>query len=405
MKIVYVTPRVPYPPNRGDKIRSYHILRHLCRDHEVHVVSLVDRAQDLRWSETLEEMCASVSLRRIDRIAGAGRALRSLSRGDPMVAALFAAPRLRRTVREVCANDTDVLWIYNGALYPNLTGIPALRTVVDLVDVDSDKWLQMAAAADPLRAALYHREARATRAQEDFALGAADACIVVSAEESRVLNQGRACADSLHVVGNGVDLASFPANPLTREPTILFTGVLDYAPNIDAVLHFAADILPLVRSRVTGARFVAAGGRPPRRLLRAARDYRFEVVADVDDIRPHFAAARVFVAPMRLSRGVLNKILEAMASGVPVVATPRALVGHAPWHEEIASCAGTPGEFADACVALLTDDARAERMAAAALRFVSRRHRWDDTYASIDAILSSLCGSAPARAVAGSASR
>lgn len=390
MKIVYVSPRIPFPLDKGDRIRAHHHLRHLSRNHEVHLVSLVESSDLGEATEPWLESCASKTLLPLGRVGSAARAAGAFASEMPLVTAMFAAPQLERTVRERCGSDTDVLWICNSALFPILAEVPARHLIVDMVDVDSEKWRQWASHYTGPRASIYQREARLTRANEAAAARAADRCLVVSDAEAAQLGALDPSMPPACVVSNGVDLDAYPLTPPGDEPVIVFTGALDYAPNVDAVLYFASAVLPAVRAAVPRARFLAVGRRPTRRVLAGARRHGFEVAADVPEIQPYFAIARVAVAPMRIGRGLQNKVLEAMASGVAVVATPLALLGLAAWPEQTAVPSESAAGLASACIELLSEPCRADPLVTAARRFVRERHSWDAVFERIDDILAGL---------------
>lgn len=390
MKIVYATPRIPYPPNRGDRIRSYAHLRHLARRHELHLVCLGERREDWDGVAEMRRLCASVSILPLSRLAGAMRVTLSIVSGGPLVAAYLAAPRLRRAVLAAAGDDTDVLWICNGALAPVLSGVRARHRVVDFVDVDSDKWRQMALASHQLLAAIHRREARLTRALEELNLRQADRCLVISETEAALLRSLQPGVPGPTVVPAAIDLDEWPAVPLTSEPRVLFTGTLDYAPNEDAVRFFASEVLPRLRRLVPHCRMTAVGARPTRRLRRDATRLDFELASDVDDVRPYLAGARVAIAPLRFARGTQNKVIEAMASGVPVVATPAALAGLAAGGEEVALRAESPDALALACFELISDDRLARQIAERGHHFVAAHHSFACVASALDRLLDDL---------------
>ncbi len=390
MKIVFATTRVPFPPNRGDRIRNHYILRHLAREHELHLVSLADPGDPGRARHELEGQLASVSLVEQRRMAVAGRVARAMFDGSSLVAATFANRRLAEAAANAAGANTDLLWVSNGALYPALSGVPADSRVVDLVDADSEKWRELGEHHRGPVAAIYRREAPLTRALETYAVGDTDRHIVVSRAEAESLAAHADTPLATTIVANGIDLEAFPRAAIADEPRIIFTGVLDYPPNVDAVLYFASEILPLVRRRVPATRFVAAGSSPTAAIQRAARRFDFEVCGDVPDIRPYLASARLSVAPMRLGRGTQNKVLEAMASGVAVVGTSRALEGLGSDAPNVAAAADGAEDFADRCVELLSDTQLATGRAEQAHRFVAEYHTWEASYAAIDAMLDQL---------------
>lgn len=397
MKIVFATPRVPYPPNRGDRVRSRQQTRHLARRHELHVVCLAERDADWEGEAALRDMCASVAVIELDGRRAARRVARALAGGGSLAAAWLGEPRLRRAALDAAGADADLLWICNGALLPLLGDVPARRRVVDLVDADSEKWRQLADSASGPRAWLYRREARLTREQENGARRWADRCTVVSAAEAALFASMAPELSPPLVLPATVDVEPTARAAVVAAPRLLFTGTLDYAPNLDAVHFFAAEVLPLLRRDVGAASLTVVGARPPARARRWARRFGFDLAADVADVRPYFAAARACVAPLRLGRGTQIKVLEAMAHGVPVVATPRALEGLAHRNEEVALCADTAAALARACAAVLTDDAIARRLGAAGHRFATARHSSQVSDTAIDELLAELgAGDRPA---------
>jgi sugar transferase (PEP-CTERM/EpsH1 system associated) len=262
-----------------------------------------------------------------------------------------------------------------------LTAVNAPRTVADFVDVDCEKWRQFGYDSRGLLRQAYFLEASRLRAFEAQIGRMVDHVLFVSDVEADLFQSFCPEARNVRVIPNGVDTEYFKPSatpPCARLPTVLFTGALDYKPNIDAVLYFTREVLPFVRREFPNARLLAVGHRPAGRLLREAARHggALQIAGSVPDIRPYFHEARVYAAPLRLGRGVQNKILEAMAMRVPVVASPLAVAGLDVEAGRHVLLAETAEHFAAAVLALLRDPARGCCLADAAGRLLETRHKW-----------------------------
>ena len=357
MKILVLTHRLPYAPNRGDRIRAFHIVRRLALKADVHVVSLVhDRAEEAE-ARTLERLGVRVSTVRVPRMRNLLRAVTRLGSTEPLTHLLLDAPAARRVLDDVVrAGRPDVVLAYCSgfappALAPPLAGIPL---IVDLVDVDSAKWASYAETASPLRAWIYRREARCLSQFEARAARAAVATTVVNDREREAL--ARFCPDArVEVVPNGVDLESLqPLDMPAAEPRVVFSGVFNYAPNADGARWFVREVWPRVLAAVPQARLTLAGAHPNHAVRALAADRSIEVTGSVADMRPYLWRSAVSVAPIFQARGVQNKVLEAVAAGLPVVVTQAVWDGLPPDVFPACRLAAGAEEFAGAVVQLLS---------------------------------------------------
>jgi sugar transferase (PEP-CTERM/EpsH1 system associated) len=390
MRILYLAHRLPYPPNKGDKIRSYHHVRHLAAGNDVHLLAFIDDPDDEQWVARLRDLCREVVPVRLDRRRGLMRGLRAWAEGRSLSEGFFGSSAMTDAVRHVATRTPpDVAWAFSSVMAQYLPAATAPRTIVDVVDVDSEKWRQFARDShQPLRAA-YGLEARRLRAFEEGVGRTTDQVLFVSEGEAELFRSFGAPRARVLVVPNGVDTDYFNPEPRTgdrRAAQLLFTGALDYRPNVDAVLAFARDVLPRVRAHIPEAQFTAVGHRPARLLLRHAQRHPgdVQVMGSVPDVRPYFRQAQVYVAPLRLGRGVQNKILEAMAMRVPVVASPLAVSGLSVTPGTHVLVARTPQDYADAVVGLLRSPAERERLAAAAARLIAGRYTWAGNLSLLD---------------------
>jgi polysaccharide biosynthesis protein PslH len=370
VSLLFLAHRAPFAPDRGDRIRSYHILRHLAARMPVHLVTFTDAP------EVVPELgLASCTV--VPRRKGRGRALaEGLASGRPVSLTAFADPALTSAVARVMARHSPPrAYVFSGQMAQH---VPAgLPFVMDFCDVDSAKFAAFGGALRPL----YAREARLLAAYERQVAERARTTLFVSRAEAALFGaHGR-----VQVVENGIDTGHFdPAavQPVPDGAGIVFTGQMDYAPNIEAVGWFARDILPLVRRRHPHVRF-AIVGRAPTAAVRALAGLEGVVVTgEVADVRGHLAAARVAVAPLRLARGVQNKVLEAMAMALPVVATAAAAEGID--YRGTLAVADDASSFA-AAVADLLD--RPGDLGARARARVVERYGWDAALAPLDAMV------------------
>ena len=382
MDILFLAHRVAYAPDRGDRIRSYHVLRHLQRRARVHLIAFADDRRDVRPPPAFLRELASCTI--IERRKSRARALtEALLTGQPASLTAFADHMMRDAVeRAMALYPIGACYAFSGQMAPYLPG--GVIRVMDFVDADSAKFAAYAAADRGPRRWLLAREARLMAAYERRIVAQVDHALAVSAEEAALL-------PGATVLENGIDAAYFtPEESIAgrsdrneaggEAPLIVFTGQMDYRPNVEAVAMFARDVLP----QIPCARF-AIVGRAPSGTVRALASERVIVTGEVPDVRSWLSRAAVVVAPLTIARGVQNKVLEAMAMARPVVATPAAAEGID--HAGAIAIADTPATLAATINVLLNDRARAERLGAAARRQVLARYDWQQRLAPLDAML------------------
>jgi sugar transferase (PEP-CTERM/EpsH1 system associated) len=332
--ILYLAHRIPYPPNKGDKIRSWNILKYLAERHRVHLGCLVDDPQDVGYIEELERRCASVFAASIDPTVQRLKAMLALRPGQPLSTGYFSTPALSAWARRtVDAHGIRQAFVFSTPMMASLPRRRELDVVLDMVDVDSEKWREMARKAPPPQSWIYGREARTLLAYERRVAAMATETLFVSREELALfLSRAPEAAARAAWMANGVDTAYFSPShafpsPYTQDrPVIVFTGDMSYWPNVEAVTWFAREALPALLTRSPRPLFAIVGAKPTDAVLRLAGPDVL-VTGRVDDVRPYVAHAAVAVAPLLLARGVQNKVLEAMAMGKIVVATAAAEQG------------------------------------------------------------------------------
>ena len=400
MKILFLCQRVPYPPTKGEKIRAYHHFTQLARRHEIHLACLADTRADEEHVAFLRERCASVDVvYRSPRDANL-LALTALLTGRSLSVSAFESGALHRLVASRVRDcRPDLLFAYSSAMAPYANGRTGLPRAIDFVDADSEKWRAYGRVRSFPQSTLYALEAeRLARFEADVATRF-EASFFVSRAEADIV-QRRTSRRDLRVIPMGVDLEYFrpdPGDGRPREPAIVFTGVMSYYPNVDAAVTFAREVLPIVRARVPDARFVVVGKDPGPEVRRLARLPGVEVTGTVPDVRPYLAAASVAVAPFRIARGVQNKVLEAMASALPVVGTRLAFQGLEAEEADGVRMADTPEELAREIGALLLDPDRRRALGRSARLYVERHHHWERIGEQLEAALTAVVATPRAR--------
>jgi sugar transferase (PEP-CTERM/EpsH1 system associated) len=396
--LLFLAHRIPYPPTKGDKIRSYHILRHLSRSYRIHLGAFVDDPADWRHRSKLETICASVCLLPLRPLRAKLRSLTGLLSGSALSVPYFREQEMQRWVDSVMkAEDPRQVFVYSSPMAQYVMGeAPSpLKRVIDFVDVDSDKWRQYAHRKPWPLSWLYRREGNYLLNFEERVAQTFDASFFVSAAEANLFRRiAPESADRVRFMDNGVDHSYFSPERDYKNPyqegvnVLVFTGAMDYWANIDAVRWFALDIFPQIRHSVPTAQFVIVGARPSREVLQLASLAGVTVTGPVADIRPYLAHARAAAAPLRIARGVQNKVLEAMAMAKPVLATPAAVEGIEFDNPQGLQISGDERQLATMAIHLLQSDSQG--LVPDSRQWVCQRYDWDVNLGRLDELFESL---------------
>lgn len=395
-ELLFLCHRLPYPPNKGDKIRSFHLLRHLAKRYRVHLGTFVDDPSDWRYVSEVRSLCEHTCVLPLRPWQSMFRCLSGLAANESLTVSCYRDRRLQRWVDErlSCGTVRKAVVFSSamaGYLKNRLGG--GMRSVIDFVDVDPDKWAQYGSRARWPLNWIYRREAERLLVHDGDAALSFDASVFVSREEAGLFKQlVPAAAMRTGYMENGVDADYFSPERDYTDPypsgmlPVVFTGAMDYRPNVDAVEWFAHEVLPMVADQYPDVTFFIVGARPHDRVRRLGRVDRVTVTGGVPDTRPYLAHARAAVAPLRIARGIQNKVLEAMAMGAPVVATPAAAEGIADGAGQALRVAEKPDQFAHEVVRLLSG--QMPRTATVDARnWVIDRYNWDGRLASVDSLL------------------
>jgi len=390
MRTLFLAPRVPYPPNRGDRIRSWRLLQYFAQRGPVDLACTTDEPISRDQRKVLVALCERLAI----VAAPTPRwwsAIRSLAAGRSASEGVYCSAGLRQTLLEWRdSSHYDVVFAYCSSMTPYLETLQINRdrVLIDLVDVDSGKWQDYADRSRGVRSAVYRLEKHRVVQLERRAAALSRRLLVTTDSEAQAAIA--ICPEAVvSVLRNGVDLDYFGLIPpldaaASLRPTCVFTGVLDYRPNVQAVHWFVDEVWDSVRSRFPAARFLIVGRNPTPAVCRLAAKPGVELRPDVADVRPSLAESQVVVAPLQIARGIQNKILEGMAARRAVVASPQAATG-------LDAIAGTellvaedPTSWVTAVTRLFDNVRERDCLAAAGRRYVEQNHHWDEQLQLLD---------------------
>lgn len=395
-ELIFLAHRIPYPPDKGDKIRSWNILRHLAQSYRVHLGCFVDESRDWQFEKTLRDICAECCFLGLDRKRASARSIAALWQGLPLTLRYYRDRRMALWLQDVMRRrPVTASFVYCSAMAPYLqgwTGRP-IRRIVDFVDLDSQKWLEYGQRAPTLKRWILNREAHRL-ADAERQIGADFDAVLLSSkvETQEFCNTAPDLRRRVHTIPNGVDSEYFSPdhsfeNPYrTGQIPIVFTGAMDYWPNVDAITHFAHAIFPIVRQRIPNAVLVVVGSNPRPEILALADGRHVRVTGRVNDVRPYTAHARVIIAPLRIARGIQNKVLEGMAMAKPVVASPEAIVGIDAKAGQDLLVADNAATFANAVCEAATEG-RGGQLGTNARHRVLNDYSWSSSMQRLDLIL------------------
>lgn len=449
MKILYLSHRIPYPPNKGDKIRSFNEIKYLSKNHEIHLGCLADDPKDLKYESNLKTYCKKTTVVYLNKTLSKIKSLTALTNGTPMTVKYFYSKKLQSKINRwlsdtqydaiLCFSSPMAEYVFRskplwtetaqGTRYKAQGSSPTSqnshptsqnphprpRLVIDFCDLDSDKWAQYASRSTFPKNLIYKRESRQLLSYEKLIHQQFNHTIFVSQPEADLFKNHCPKAKNVTVIPNGVDTTYFdpnlkfkiehsklkitPSSPnhkfkiknsklkIVKSPILLFTGAMDYHANIDGVLWFHREIYPLIKNVFPDVQFYIVGSNPHPDVKTLANGNSTHVTGYVEDIRPYYHSADICVVPIRSARGVQNKVLEAMAMEKAIVSTSQATQGINAENNKHLLIADTPQEFSKAVVNLLKDDSLKKTLKTNARTFVEKNYNWSIHMEGLKAIL------------------
>ncbi|MHC5063842.1 MAG: TIGR03087 family PEP-CTERM/XrtA system glycosyltransferase [Planctomycetota bacterium] len=388
MKVLFLCQRIPYPPDRGDRITTHHFLRHYGeKGASIRIGCFAEEDADLSSAREIEKLGWEICAPRISRPLRKLASLRGLLTGSSLTLPFFSHSGLRRQIDSwIAADPPDLIHVYSSSMAQYVMDCPDPLRIMQFAELDSDKWRQYAERRSGFSRWIYSREARLLLAFERQVAKRFDVSFVVSPVEKELFEQAIPEVRP-EVLPNGVDTAHFESAGEDRREakTLIFTGVMDYEPNVEGILWFVRECWPEIRKQHPDARLLVVGSRPVASITALQDSPGIEVTGRVPETPPYFDRASIALAPIRLARGVQNKVLEAMSMSLPVVSTSQAAqgVGEAPGL--------LVADSVDAILAqvdeLLANPARARELGRQAANFVREEYRWERMYEKLDAVL------------------
>jgi sugar transferase (PEP-CTERM/EpsH1 system associated) len=393
MRILYVCHRFPFPPRRGGKIRPFNMVRHLHAAHDVVVAAPSRSAGEAEEGAGIAPHCSAFETAVLREPVQVARMIARLPTRAPSSIGYFHSPELARRIRNRLASERfDLVFVHCSSVAHYVEHVEGIPKILDFGDMDSQKWLEYARVKPlPLRPG-YWLEGRKMMAEERRLARRFDLCTATTRAEWETL-ESYGAAKATDWFPNGVDSAYFAPDGEPYDPAqIAFVGRMDYYPNQQCMLEFCAGVWPRLRERRPDLRLAIVGAEPSAAILELAALPGVTVTGSVDDVRPHLRRAALTVAPLRIARGTQNKILEAMALGVPVVASRLAAGGVDAVAGEHLLTADTPDEQVAAIEAILDRPGERARLAHAGRARVLSHHAWDRSMERLDAIIERCVG-------------
>lgn len=385
MKVLFLAQRVPYPPNRGDKITTWRLVERLDREHEVTVIAFAHDDGDMDAAQQLRGRGIDTIVVRHDERRKKLGALPLLLTQKPLTLGVYGSAELQAVVDRL-APDADMAYAYSSSMGAFLLG-KDIPWVMHFAELDSDKWKQYAERQGLPMSWVYRREWRTLLDFEKRVAAAAITNVFCTPLEQEIF-QSQIPGPSSVVMRNGVDLTQFsPAPEKAEAHHMVFTGVMDYYPNVDGCKHFVAEILPRIREEFPDAQLSIVGSKPTPEVQKLAQVPGVTVTGFVDDTCDWLERASISVAPLRIARGIQNKVLEAMAMGLPVVGTHCATQGVGATSGKQYLVGETAQEQSAMIRGLMRDPAQGQRIGASARRFVEERYDWDVALAPLDELV------------------
>jgi sugar transferase (PEP-CTERM/EpsH1 system associated) len=340
--LLFLCHRIPFPPNKGDKIRSFNILKKLSETYDIHLGCFIDDPFDKQYVGKLNEYCASVFTLNQNKIIAKIKGTKAFLTGKPISLPYYFDQKMQQwTERTIAQKSIVKTFVYSSSMAQYIedsagNSFEQLERVIDFVDVDSDKWRQYAEKKSGLAKWVFNREYRLLAKYEDLICQQFDHSIFVSPDEAKLFRdkQPNQNKEKVHGMLNGVDVDFFNPDATFSEETLIpdvpfisFTGAMDYWANIDAVIWFVENVWPLILKAQPNAIFCIVGGNPSDEVIKLAKIPSIVVTGRVHDVRPFIAQAKCVVAPLQIARGIQNKVLEAMSLNKAVVVTSMAMEG------------------------------------------------------------------------------
>ena len=338
--LLFLCHRMPYPPNKGDKITTFNLMKYLSERFELYLGSFIDDEFDNQYVNDVKAYCKDVKFIDITQRRHVVSGIKSLFIREPVSTVHYRSNELQRWVHDTIEKySINYLFVYSSGMsqfvdFPEYT---SKKRVLDMADVDSDKWRQYCENKPFYSKVIYAREYKLLKALEQRVLRDFDAVTLITDEERDLFRSisPKAFSEKIITLSNGVDTDYFDPSasfdytdrPAVDGPSICFTGAMDYWANEDAVVWFCEKVWPQIKEKCPELTFYIVGGKPSDNVKKLSLNSGVVVTGRVVDVRPFVMHSALAIATLRIARGVQNKVLEAMSMAKPVVMTSMAQEG------------------------------------------------------------------------------
>lgn len=396
MKIVVVAPRFPFPLDKGDRLTIYHLLKFFSERHQVSLVCFLEPEQDPAWVEKVQPFCERVEIVPLSKPRAYANCLLGLPGSTPMQMQYYSDERVHQAVRDVVADvQPDLLYAHTIRMGQYIEPLRDYTRVLAMQISMTLNYRRLAERADnPLSKLFFGLEHRKVRAYEAEFARKFDKILLISKHDLDAIHQ-KTPLTNVFYSPHGVDFEFFsPDESAVKEPqSLIFTGNMNYAPNVDAALYFYREIFPLVREQVPGVRFSIVGADPAPEIAAMADDEAVTVTGRVPDLRTYMNSAQVAIDPLRIGAGLQNKVLEGMSMGLPMVITSIANEGIQAIPDQNILIGDTPEAFAAQTIKLLQDAQLRTQMGKAARQFIVEKWSWEKHFGDLEEMFVSLVNS------------
>lgn len=403
MNIVLVAPRFPFPLDKGDRLTIYHMLRYFSQRHTVSLVCFLEPEQDPAWVEKVEPFCEQVVIVPLSKRRAYANCMTGIVGRTPLQLRYYSDPAMHAAVREVvAAQQPDLLYAHTIRMGQYIEPYKSIPRVLAMQISMTLNYRRLAEQAKGLPSKLFHTmEYRKVRAYEGQFARKFDKVLLISPHDLNAIERDRP-DENVFFSPHGVDFEFFSPEPGRAQApgSLIFTGNMNYAPNVDAARYFYEEIFPLVRAEVPEVTWSIVGANPVAELEAMASDPAITVTGRVPDLREYMNRAEIAIDPLRVGAGLQNKVLEGMSMGLPMVITSVANEGIKAVDGENILLADSPAAFAQHVVDLLRDAELRRQLGTAARQFIVEKWSWEKHFDDLEEMMMELAGESRAQATA-----
>ena len=387
MKIFFLTPRVPYPIDKGDKLRAYYQIKFLSERHEIFLFSLDENSSYLPEKDPLLKICKKVRVVKLSRRRIFFNLVAGMFKPIPLQTAYYFSKKIQKEIaKEIADFKPDLIYCQLIRAAEYVREIKSVPKIIDYVDVISKGLERRISKSNLLWKLILRTELKRALKYEKKVFDEFDDRIVITHEDRDWFQFAE--KEKIKVIPNGIDVNFYKPIPSEKKYDLFFSGNLRYPPNVDAAQFLVNEIVPLIRNRIPNLKVLIAGAAPNNKIL-SLRSDKVEIKGWIDDVRDYYKQAKIFLAPMRIGTGLQNKLLQAMAMKLPCVTSDLTRKGIAASDENVVVVADTAAEYADLILKLLSDQKYSDEVAERGYNFVKSNFAWEQIILNLDKIFAS----------------